>query len=231
MPTMPNDIAHDKVQSMLAHEPEALKHLKAMCAHHIADPTYVYKLCGTRIVVLKRRADTQTNESRAGIVDLRRAKYRGSRFDVEQIVDLVDMQPTHIAHSDYALGFIYEVGKTVEPQLFDKDLDEVCAHGIHFFIDIETAFYYMGLYRRDKVVLQGIWKSWYPNGRLDCVYEFVDGKPYGMSYKYNDEGTLIWERRYMDGLRARRYRGGEWVVEKWIVDKWVVEKLSADIWC
>ena len=206
---------HDKVQSMLAHEPEALKHLKSMLAQYIGDPMYVYKLCGTCIVVLKRRADTQTNESRANIVDLRYAKHRGSRFDVEQIVDLVNIQPTQTAHSDHAPAFQYMVGKTVNPYGFDMDLDKVCAHGIHFYVDINPAFYHMGLYQRDKVVLQGIWKSWYPNGQPDCVYEFVDGKPHRMSYKYNDKGTLMCESFYMDGLRAYRYRGGEWVTEKW----------------
>jgi hypothetical protein len=147
-------------------------------------------------------------------VDLRHAKHRGSRFDVEQIVDLVDMRPTQTAHSDHAPAFQYKVGETIEPYQFDTDLDKVCAHGIHFYIDIESAFYHMAVYWRNQVVLQGIWKSWYPNGRLHCIGEYANGDPSGISYEYNDEGALMCERFYMDGLRARRYRGKEWVVEK-----------------
>jgi hypothetical protein len=73
------------------------------------------------------------------------AKFRCNGLNVVLIYDLVS-QSTEISiiHETNYWGFLtyYEIGGFVEPDQFDYDLDEICTHGIHYFLTLRAAMSY-----------------------------------------------------------------------------------------
>src|SRR5690606_23435258 len=101
-----------------------------------------YKKCSNnRIVKLEIIGDN--NERRKYIVDHTHAKHRCSRATVIDIYNM-DNKDEHYteAYSIYNDSFVYQVGETVKPELFDSNIDNVCGGGIHYFLSEETAYHY-----------------------------------------------------------------------------------------
>ena len=69
-------------------------------------------------------------------------KCRCSKAKVLSITSLDETEQYNEAYSSYDSDFIYEVGKTVEPDLFDEDRFDECSNGIHFFITRQEAVDY-----------------------------------------------------------------------------------------
>ena len=69
-------------------------------------------------------------------------KCRCSKAKVLSIMSLDETEQYNEAYSSYDSDFIYEVGKTVEPDSFDEDRFDECSNGIHFFITRQEAVDY-----------------------------------------------------------------------------------------
>ena len=69
-------------------------------------------------------------------------KCRCSKAKVLSITSLDETEQYNEAYSSYDSDFIYEVGKTVEPDLFNEDRFDECSNGIHFFITRQEAVDY-----------------------------------------------------------------------------------------
>ena len=69
-------------------------------------------------------------------------KCRCSKAKVLTITSLDETEQYNEAYSNYDNDFIYEVGKTVEPDSFDEDRFDECSNGIHFFITRQEAVDY-----------------------------------------------------------------------------------------
>ena len=69
-------------------------------------------------------------------------KCRCSKAKVLSITSLDETEQYNEAYSSYDNDFIYEVGKTVEPDSFDEDRFDECSNGIHFFITRQEAVDY-----------------------------------------------------------------------------------------
>ena len=69
-------------------------------------------------------------------------KCRCSKSNVLSITSLDETEQYNEAYSSYDSDFIYEVGKTVEPDSFDEDRFDECSNGIHFFITRQEAVDY-----------------------------------------------------------------------------------------
>ena len=203
---------------------DILKYLKDKYNQYIADLSYVYKISGTHLIILMRCPDTVTNESRRNVFDPKRAKFRGSKFDVIEIIDLSDMTTKQSVQSSYNHSFKYMSGKIVEPDRFNNDMDIVCTNGIHFFIDIETAFFYMDTDDFSRLVRTGGRMGWHDCGRLSYVSEWLDGKHHGRSLFYRPDGTYFEERVYVNGrMHSCRNDQGKWI--HWVyVDEQTLEK-------
>ena len=69
-------------------------------------------------------------------------KCRCSKAKVLSITSLDGTEQYDEAYSTFDDEFIYEVGKTVEPDSFDEDRFDECSNGIHFFITRQEAVDY-----------------------------------------------------------------------------------------
>ena len=69
-------------------------------------------------------------------------KCRCSKAKVLSITSLDGTEQYDEAYSTFDNEFIYEVGKTVEPDSFDEDRFDECSNGIHFFITRQEAVDY-----------------------------------------------------------------------------------------
>jgi antitoxin component YwqK of YwqJK toxin-antitoxin module len=197
------------------------KKIDQLSAQYSSKKDYVFKSCSVDwIVVLQKLPDTKTNESRSDIKDPNYAKFRADKLHVVDIVHKITNQITNeianTAHKEKTI--IYKKGEIIEVDDFNKDLDEVCAPGIHYVKSVEAAFYYEipdnynGLCKSwynngllyDKGIFKngmenGLWKTWHKNGQLKikCIYK--NGKVDGVCREWYVSGQLKCEWEYKDG--------------------------------
>ena len=69
-------------------------------------------------------------------------KCRCSKAKVLSITSLDETEQYNKAYSSFDNEFVYELGKTVEPDSFDEDRFDECSNGIHFFITRQEAVDY-----------------------------------------------------------------------------------------
>ena len=69
-------------------------------------------------------------------------KCRCSKAKVLSITSLDEKENFNKAYSSFDNEFVYELGKTVEPDLFNEDRFDECSNGIHFFITRQEAVDY-----------------------------------------------------------------------------------------
>lgn len=203
----------------------------------------VFKSCDTYILVLQKLRDTKTNEARK-VHNKNRANYRANKFRVIDIVSKLDeslgivyvlkeydeegkeKELTEIT-SDYSDSFIYRKNEIVECKNFDKNIDNVCAGGIHYYLLWTSAFqhnlfiilmklndyykytgkcYHWGnngkLYSESYYInskSEGIEETWYDNGNLRSIDNWKNGEKNGITKVYYENGVLFSENNYING--------------------------------
>ena len=170
----------------------------------------VYKSCFNHIVVLEKLENTQTNECRTNIVNIPFAKYRGDKFIVRDIIHKFDNnnKVQLIKNSNYDSTITYELGKEIQSDKFDNDLNNICSNGIHYFLNIKCAFYYS----LNKIE-NGEHLLWYDNGRqlIQCTY--VEGNLDGEYLQWHNNGQQWKKYTYikgkLEGLCLNWYKNGQ----------------------
>lgn len=162
-----------------AEENTTLETIKLICKNYIGNPKYVYKFCDIPykhgvgyIVVLERLPSTKTNECRYTItMNMNYAKFRGSEFKVATIIDVTDPGRRTIHEVTNIRGTTYAVGTVVKPNYFDKDLNVICAAGIHYFKSIDAAFFCRSM----PSDYTGVWRSFDEDGKQKYKITYANG--------------------------------------------------------
>ena len=155
-----------------------------------------FKKCGVYIVKLQILG--RHNETRDYVVDKDHAKFRCSKALVLDILKFNGKSSKkHTVFSDKDAYFKYTRGEVVEEKGFDKNLNEVCSSGIHYFKTFETAKFYNRLPKN----YTGLYKEWWENGQLykECTYK--SGKLNGPYKEWWENGQLKEEGTYKNGER------------------------------
>jgi len=145
------------------------------------NPKYVYKLCSNgyiHFVVMEKKLDILTNESREDIIDHDYAKFRSNKLFVKQIINLKTMENCSEVINSITLGpdrkyTTYTVNQDVIPDEFDLDLNKICTTGIHYYKTIH-ATYFLAQFPREKKYT-GFWFECYDNGKLLKIAEYDIG--------------------------------------------------------
>jgi hypothetical protein len=154
-----------------------LKH----CKEYLTDDLCVYKLCCNVLdddnnirkwfVVMKKTAETKTNENRSDVFDKDHANFRANKLIVIEImnVDNPSIKKDFIINKYDTIETKYEVGKDIIPDKYDDDIKNVCSNGIHYFKTPITAYYH----RSVPYNYTGHWIEWYMDGQRyeDGEYE------------------------------------------------------------
>jgi hypothetical protein len=133
------------------------------------NPNCVYKKCvdyfsedNSRkwLIVLEKLDDSETNEARDNVMDKKCAKFRANKLKVLKIINVNKPRFTKkYILSTYADTMIqYTVGEIVYPDYYDKNINNVCSGGIHYFNTVEPAYFYDG----------------YPSGHNGSFCEYYD---------------------------------------------------------
>ena len=92
------------------------------------------------LVIDLRDPEVKTNLKRKNILDKRTAKYRCNKCTVKSIVDPETQKEYTVAYSIFHSSAVqYKVNETLTVEDYDDAENEVCAPGIHFFIDKDAA--------------------------------------------------------------------------------------------
>jgi antitoxin component YwqK of YwqJK toxin-antitoxin module len=166
------------------------------------NPDYVYKMCIDKdnnpwFVVLKKCADTLTNESRE-VDDSNHAKYRANHLLVVDIFnpDNPNITSEKIRHkSRHYLGLeptkiVYEKGQIIKADSFNKNIYYVCTNGIHFFKTPNAAFFWREIPKN----FTGKWCKRYDDGSNLSKCDIVDGLVHGKQ-------TIWWESYRIKGKK------------------------------
>ena len=141
------------------------------------DSSYVFKSCSRDwIVVLRKLADTITNESRP-VADTYCAKFRANKLQVVDIINKFDQSITcdSICNSVYKdKQMVYKKGEIIEVEEFNTNVNEVCTTGIHYYKTMKVAFYL-----ELEIIIYGEWSCWHDNGRVKSNGSYKDGKVEG----------------------------------------------------
>ena len=166
------------------------------------DPSYVFKSCSRDwIVVLQKLPDTITNESRF-VVDADCAKFRANKLQVVDIIHKFDQTTRDsICNSVYEdKQIVYKKGEIIEVEDFDKNLNEVCAAGIHYYKTMKVAFYL-----ELEIVRDGEWSCWYRTGQVKSNGSYKDGKEEGEWIFWYENGQMKSKGIYKDGKQEGKY--------------------------
>jgi hypothetical protein len=151
-----------------------LDHLKNECKQYIEDPECVYKLCDNKwLVIMKKLPDTITNELRKDVKNANNAKFRANKLNVLKIINVFDGTTTQsILNQFNNSSVIYIVDKDVFPNRYDKNPNNICSCGIHYFKTIDAAFYYQ---KNVQPNFSGVWKVFCDSGDVSKEKYYVNG--------------------------------------------------------
>jgi len=185
---------------------ELLTKLKEKLVNYINDEKYVYKTCGSFIVVLEKLPDTITNENRSNVSqigdDKLYAKYRADKLLVKQIINKNDLKKCNVVMSScYEIKTEYKINENVYPDNFDTDLKKVCSSGIHYFLNLERAFYYCIKLEN----MNGEYLDWHDNGVLHKKCSWVDGKINGEYFRWYNDGQMYVKTNCINGMLNGEY--------------------------
>jgi antitoxin component YwqK of YwqJK toxin-antitoxin module len=76
----------------------------------------------------------------------------------------------------------------------DTNLENVCSNGIHYFLNLECAFYYSL-----KEITNGEYLEWYDNGQQHIKCTYTDGKLNGEYLEWYDNGQQHIKCTYTGG--------------------------------
>jgi antitoxin component YwqK of YwqJK toxin-antitoxin module len=155
---------------------------------------------------LEKLEDTITNENRSNVSRIGDnklyAKYRANKLVVKQIINKYDLTKCEKVMSNFC-GFKieYKINETVYPNKFDTDLEKVCSFGIHYFLKLERAFYYVIL--MDNV--NGKYLEWHDNGQIMTKGNCIGNKLNGECFKWYDNGQISITCNYNNGHKHGEY--------------------------
>ena len=149
------------------------------------------------LVILEIPVWAKHNMDRENVFDKQYAKHRCSEALVKEIINLRTGKNVETARSIQEYNFMYNVGETVRPRNgFCEILNEVCAGGIHFFLDRETAENYNGRHPSNGEV-----KTRHDNGRLYTQFTMVNGVGQGEYRMWHNNGMLAMYCFFSKGMR------------------------------
>ena len=104
----------------------------------------IYKGCGEYIVIMKLLDDSRTNERRDDIVDPMYAKYRTNKVIVIAIINKFSLEEIKSVENSYFTkkNITYVINEIIEVSDYNTNVNVVCGTGIHYFKNIESAFYF-----------------------------------------------------------------------------------------
>lgn len=149
--------------------------LKKFCRKYVANNLYVYKSCQKDwIVILQKCSNTKTNENRQDIYDYWHAPFRGSHFFVADIIHKDNLKRVGSIENSYFNGnrLTYTKGKIVYADMFDPNLNTISSNGIHYFLSIDSAYYFEMDTRKQY---NGLFLDWFHNGQLRCARRYNNG--------------------------------------------------------
>jgi antitoxin component YwqK of YwqJK toxin-antitoxin module len=179
--------------------------IKAVNDDYLINPIYVYKSCAEYVVILERLLDTITNENRNNIPNeqcKQFAKYRGNKFFVKDIFHIFDStkKVSSILSSNFENKLEYKIGKVIISDDFDRNLEEACSNGIHYFLKLECAFYYSL-----EKIQNGEYLEWHENGQQYKKCTYTDGKLNGEYLSWFSNGQQYTKCTYTDGIKNGDY--------------------------
>ena len=153
----------------------------------------------------------KTNENRNDIIDPRYAKYRTSKVKVLKIFKNGKRGIKIIKQMNglHDKNFVYTVGKEIYVPDYDKNVNNVCSQGIHYF---KTP--YQAKMWNLPLDYTGKWIRWYDNGTTQCEGEYKNGKKEGKWIGWYKGGNKWFEGAYKDGELE-----GEWIGWYWTSSK------------
>ena len=168
----------------------------------MSDTSMCYKSCGDYIVTMKKLPDTITNESRKGIVNPLRAKFRANKLFVISIKHKeTGKEIDCIQNTSYYYDKIwYKKSTEVASAYFCRDSDKVCAAGIHYFLSRDAAYYW------DNKIIDGPCQSWHDNGQKYEEGTYINGKLHGTYQCFYDDGQIAEEHTYLAGILNGSYQ-------------------------
>ncbi len=166
------------------------------CTKYLNQPKlYVFKKClNGFIVVFKKPNFCLSNEMRTDVVNSNFAKFRGSEFIVEDIIHMITLEHIQkLNHYFQHTKIIYEVGKLVQPNFFDCDINIVCGYGIHYYRSLEAAFYHDAM-TNPTITFQN-------NGMLETLFITKGSKE--VAIDFDDLGKLVSKKTYVDNILVK----------------------------
>jgi len=179
---------------------ELLQKISDELVDYINNKKYVYKTCDDFIVVLEKLKDTITNENRSNVSQISDnklyAKYRANKLLVKKIINKYELTNCEkVMSNGYKIKTEYKINETVYPNKFDNDLENVCSSGIHYFLNLKSAFYY-GIVMNN---MNGKYLSWYDDGQIKIKCNYVDGKLNGEHLRWYENGQMYEKCNYING--------------------------------
>lgn len=172
-----------------------------------------YKSAGNYIVVLHIPFSSKTNMKRSGIVNYNFASYRCEFAHVVDILEKDTIESIDSIASNYNPNFIYMKNTRVECVNFDNEPSNTNSRGIHFFTSIDAAYHFEknnSCFHNNKKFVA---KSWFDNGQIELVIEYINGIKNGIYKEYHENGILFEESKFENGIRVgqcnRCYTDGE----------------------
>lgn len=190
------------------------------------------------IVVLGILKNAITNESRKNIIFEWTAKYR---TDKAKVINIYYPQTKNKLKKAYSIHctlnpITYEIGKDISVPNFDRNLENVCSTGIHYYKSIRplNSYFYNGInkdkfvqyydngqpYREVEVLMNqkdGATRKWYYEGRLYKLSYYRAGKKHGIQMVWWPNGRVRWQISYKAGKPEGLYR--EWNDEGELVEQ------------
>ena len=166
----------------------------------------LFKSCEQYIVVLQKLDDTITNESRE-VFDKTRAKYRGNKFMVLDIINKYEDEDEEeggeatisCVTSDYSSKFVYRKNEIAECEDYNQDNKIVCCSGIHFYLDWTTAFHHnLVRFKMNNFNYTGKYYEWFDDGRLKFESYYIAGKKNGEEKEWHSTGVLRSHFNYLN---------------------------------
>ena len=170
---------------------------------------------GIRVVVtLEIPSDAVTNIARNNIKNALYAKYRTNKAKVIYIEDENNKNYTRAQSFNYIEKSLeYVVNETIVIDDYDMNLENVCAPGVHFFLNRRCAELY-GL----EWYKNGFFQVWHDNGQIKSECSFVNGEIHGKYSAWYDNGRKLYEINYKygvkDGIYYRWWYANDQLMEK-----------------
>jgi len=158
-----------------------------------------YKACRNSIVTLELLEDTKNNEKRYNVVNDKHAKFRCNKALVVNIVKVKTGEKMENDVSFYNDEFKYRLGEVVKTGFY-KNLNVVCAGGIHYFKTKKAALSWF--YNQNNNYPDGKITTWRENGQKLSEGTYKNGKQDGKWIYFTNDENIYAERTYKNGKRT-----------------------------